>query len=58
MGASADVGKKSFKSNIELLQGPSNPKISMSLRCGGSTQPFHLPEWFEELEFPTKCFGT
>ena len=38
---STDVGKKSFNTDLEFLQGPNTPKLHMSLKCGGSTQPFH-----------------
>jgi hypothetical protein len=46
---SKDVGKKSFKSNIEILQGPNNAKQFLNLRCGGSTQPFHCVMQLEEV---------
>jgi len=38
---SKDVGSKSFKTNIEVLQGQQTAKQFLNLRCGGSTQPFH-----------------
>lgn len=38
---SKDVGKKSFNTDFEFLQGPNNAKLHMSMKCGGSTQPFH-----------------
>lgn len=41
MAWSKNVGKKSFESYVEFLQGPSNAKLSLYLHCGDTTQPFH-----------------